>query len=126
MLKMAKRIGSTKTFKSGELAEILGVTVQSISNFRSEGMPYHSHDGVGYIYSFIAIKWFIMFKGQDIYENRRYKRIRKRILILRSKNKAIYEMVNAENSPLSKSDIEEYVKEYNKNKENIQYWYNRL
>lgn len=123
---MAKKLGSTKTFKSGELAEILGVTVQSISNFRNEGMPYHSHDGVGYIYSFVAIKWFIMFKGQDIYENRRYKSIRKQILTLRSNNKAIYEMVNDENSPLSKNETEDYIKKYNKNKELLSYWYNRL
>lgn len=123
---MSKRVGSTKILKSSEIAEILGVTVQSISNFRREGMPYYSFDGVGYLYNFTAIKWFIMFKGQGIYENRRYKSIRKHIILLESKNKVIQEVLNNDVCPLSEEEVREYVSRYNKNRESIKYWINNL
>ena len=73
------RKGTKKLFRSGELAEILGVTIMSVSNFRREGMPYVKETNVGYLYSFLAIKWFIMFKTQSIHDNKHYKRCRESI-----------------------------------------------
>jgi phage terminase Nu1 subunit (DNA packaging protein) len=113
-----------KTFKSGELAEILNVTIQSISNYRREGMPYHSFDGVGYRYSFTAIKWFCMFKSQDRYENKRYKAYRKAIQSLQKKNQELFEVYI---SPYATAEDKEVFKRGIKiNKEKILRYLSRL
>ena len=78
---------NTKKLRSGELANILGVTVQSISNFRNEGMPYYHHTTKGYIYDLTAIKWYFMFKTQSDYHNRKYKLYRESIKELQTRNK---------------------------------------
>ena len=84
---------STKKLRSGELANILGVTVQSISNFRNEGMPYHHHTPKGYIYDLVAIKWYFMFKTQSDYHNRKYKLYRESIKELQAKNKHLQSLL---------------------------------
>jgi len=45
-------------FSSGELAELLSVTTQTIMNYRKRGMPYCSMTLWGYYeYNFGAIQW---------------------------------------------------------------------
>jgi hypothetical protein len=45
-------------FSSGELAQLLGVTTQTIMNYRKKGMPYCSMTLWGYYeYNFEAIQW---------------------------------------------------------------------
>ena len=84
---------NTKKLRSGELATILGVTVQSISNFRNEGMPYTQYTTKGYIYDLTALKWYFMFKTQCDYHNKRYKLIRKHIKELQEKNKHLQSLL---------------------------------
>lgn len=48
----------TIVFSSGELAQLLGVTTQTIMNYRKRGMPYCSMTIWGYYeYNFEAIQW---------------------------------------------------------------------
>ena len=45
-------------FYSGELAQLLGVTTQTIMNYRKRGMPYAYITSIGYYkYDFEAIQW---------------------------------------------------------------------
>jgi len=45
-------------FSSGELAQLLGVTTQTIMNYRKRGMPYCCMTLWGYYeYNFDAIQW---------------------------------------------------------------------
>ncbi len=45
-------------FSSGELAQLLGVTTQTIMNYRKKGMPYCCMTLWGYYqYNFDAIQW---------------------------------------------------------------------
>ena len=114
----------TKLFRSGELAEILGVTVQSVANFRKEGMPYDSKNNIGYLYSFLAIKWFIMFKTQSIHENKMYKLNRKIIKNLLNQNQ--YYLLEI-NHPTATAERRAYfIDEYNKNIKKIKKAYLRL
>ena len=48
----------TIVFSSGELAQLLSVSTQSIMNYRKKGMPYCSMTLWGYYeYNFEAIQW---------------------------------------------------------------------
>ena len=48
----------TIIFSSGELAQLLGTTTQTIMNYRNRGMPYCSMTLWGYYeYNFNAIQW---------------------------------------------------------------------
>ena len=48
----------TIIFSSGELAQLLGTTTQTIMNYRKRGMPYCSMTLWGYYeYNFDAIQW---------------------------------------------------------------------
>lgn len=121
---MSRKIGSEKKFRSGELAEVLGVTIQSISNFRCEGMPYHSFDGVGYLYTLTAIKWFFMFKSQSTYENKRYKNYRKLINDLQIHNKKLTSFIK---NPLATEKQKEiFIEGVNRNKKYISIYYSKL
>lgn len=103
----------TKLFRSGELAEILGVTIMSVSNFRKEGMPYEKETSTGYLYSFLAIKWFIMFKTQSIHENKHYRRSRELINIYETLNQNYLLEIN---HSLTIAERRAYlIKEYNEN-----------
>lgn len=55
-----------KILKSGELADILGVTTQTIMNYRKKGMPFCSVTKWGYhSYNLKSILW--LFENKIIY-----------------------------------------------------------
>ena len=109
-----------------ELSEILGVTTQSISNFRKEGMPYFTADNVGYFYSFTAIKWFCMFKGQSLHDNRTYKNTRKLIERYNEHINNSIDLLNNYNSTLTEKQKSDLIDTIIKNKESVSQLYTRL
>jgi len=88
----------TIIFSSGELAQLLGVTTQTIMNYRKRGMPYCSMTLWKYYeYNFDAIQW--------VYDNG-YKETkiiklpfeyRYKLFALYQENKMLKELLNSKN-----------------------------
>jgi len=80
-------------------------------------MPYAEKTNVGYLYSFLAIKWFVMFKTQSIHDNKQYRRGRELINGYKTINQNNITIIE---HPSTTAEERAYlIKEYIENIENI-------
>ena len=84
----------TIIFSSGELAQLLSVTTQTIMNYRKRGMPYCSMTLWGYYeYNFDAIQWVF----DNSYKEAKIKELpfayRYKLTMLQVENKRLKELL---------------------------------
>jgi len=91
----------TIIFSSGELAQLLGVTTQTIMNYRKRGMPYCSMTLWKYYeYNFDAIQWVYDNGYKEAKITKLPFEYRYKLFALYQENKMLKELLNSKNSPV--------------------------
>jgi len=86
----------TIIFSSGELAQLLGVTTQTIMNYRKRGMPYCSMTLYTYYYeyNFEAIQWAINNNCKEVEIKNLLSKYRNKIYSLYKENRMLKKLLH--------------------------------